>query len=979
MVFSRPDIEPRVGLILVLVLAVGSLFTVRSSQAQYRVWHSLSSPNLGEYGRFGGAVASVGDVGGNDLPDVIVGAAPEAVDGIDQAGRAYVVDGATGDVLYSLRSPNPDSAGLFGSSVAGIGDVDGDSVPDILVGAEGETVEGVKVVGRVYLFSGGDGSHIRTFTPNTPKRYSRFGGSLDGLPDLTDSGTPEVLVGAFIETVSSTAGAGRVYLISAANGAVVDSTESLNPEEYGLFGESVAGVGDVTNDDSTDVLVGAPGETHPDSSEGRAYVFTGATLTHQQTLESKNSTTTGNFGRAVAGVGDVSGDGTADVAVGAPGESVEADSAGRAYIFDVVNDTYLTSMTSPTPTVSGAFGSALDGVGDVDGGPGLLVGAPGDEVDGVSTGRAYLLRGTDGSVFETLSSSDPEYRGDFGIAVAEVADGSGDRSSDLLVGANKETVDDDVQAGRAYTFTDPPTPPSGLTVNRDSLDIDIGWDKVDADDIAEYRVYRDTSQIDSTAGPEDYTAIGSTSGTTSYVDTSTVPEATQYYRVTAVNGAGVESSFSASADLFLYPDEIVADVTQSFGGANEPGDYELVALPGDVNRALAETINGEAGLDWQAYWDDGTSSSFLQKADESDTFDFRPGRGFWVTSTTSWTVETTVPTVSLQGDTATAIPVHDGWNIVSNPFGRDVSWTAVERATGTDLKPLWEFGNTFVQTPTFGSAGKGTAYYFRNDQGLDSLLIPHPGVSQTKKKTGATRTTTPLTVRAHPTGERGTSSIVRIRFADPEVSREGSGKIVAPPGQFSAVSLRIEPEDWNRRGRLAEVRRPTSETGHTFDLQLQNRTSRQIRIDAQGLETVPHGDVALLRPGSGRSYDLREEGGVVLSESRQDSVGLTLAVGTERYVEAEQERLLPVEVSLSAYPNPVREQATISYSLPEKKQVELVLYDVLGRRVEVLAEGRKRPGRHRVEVPTKSLASGVYFGRLRVGQERRVQKITVLK
>jgi TrmH family RNA methyltransferase len=169
-------------------LVVGTLFTVRSSQAQYRVWHSLSSPNSGEYGRFGGAVATVGDVGGNDVPDVIVGAAPEAVEGTDQAGRAYVVDGATGDVLHTLQSPNVEAGGLFGYAVASVGDVDNDGVPDILVGAMGETVDGQAIAGRVYQFSGADGEHIRTITSDTPKKRARFGGSLDGLPDVTGDG-----------------------------------------------------------------------------------------------------------------------------------------------------------------------------------------------------------------------------------------------------------------------------------------------------------------------------------------------------------------------------------------------------------------------------------------------------------------------------------------------------------------------------------------------------------------------------------------------------------------------------------------------------------------------------------------------------------------------------------------------------------------------------------------------------------------------
>jgi hypothetical protein len=124
-------------------------------------------------------------------------------------------------------------------------------------------------------------------------------------------------------------------------------------------------------------------------------------------------------------------------------------------------------------------------------------------------------------------------------------------------------------------------------------------------------------------------------------------------------------------------------------------------------------------------WDDGSEEDFLVEYDGSETFNFRPGRGFWAVSTQDLTVTDTLRTVSLQADTATTVPLHDGWNIISNPFGKPVPWSAVRAANGDQiesgsLQPPFGFEGSFSQRDTLASAETGQAFYFLNDQGLSS-------------------------------------------------------------------------------------------------------------------------------------------------------------------------------------------------------------------------------------------------------------------
>jgi len=111
----------------------------------------------------------------------------------------------------------------------------------------------------------------------------------------------------------------------------------------------------------------------------------------------------------------------------------------------------------------------------------------------------------------------------------------------------------------------------------------------------------------------------------------------------------------------------------------------------------------------------------------------------------------------------------------------------------------------------------------------------------------------------------------------------------------------------------------------------------------------------------------------------EEPAKLKLAVGTEDYVEQEAEKVLPDEVRLTSYPNPMGRQGTVEYALPEAQEVTLKVYDVLGRQVATLAQGRKKAGRHTARLETSRLSSGVYFGRLRSEGKTMTQKITIVR
>ena len=261
-------------------------------------------------GRFGSSVATLGDVNGDDRPDFIVGAR--------NMFKAYVFSGLDFSLLYTLDEQEPGEG--FASAISGIGDLDGDHRPDVLVGARDNNYLGVGT-GRVYAFSGADGSLIGSV--NGDRAESRFGGSLANLGDVNGDQVDDLLVGAPGWMNQQ----GRATVVSGATLAVLLNVDG---ETDSQFGYSVAAAGDVDGDLLPDLLIGAPrAKDDHNRSNGRIYlVSSDGTLIRTEDVWGEHS----EFGKSVAGGFAFDGDGVPDCAAAAPTNGFGA--AAFAYLSD---------------------------------------------------------------------------------------------------------------------------------------------------------------------------------------------------------------------------------------------------------------------------------------------------------------------------------------------------------------------------------------------------------------------------------------------------------------------------------------------------------------------------------------------------------------------------------------------------------------------------------------------------------------------
>jgi hypothetical protein len=442
----------------------------------------------------GYAVSHAGDVNGDGFADLIIG---EPSKGPNKAGASYVVFGTSRGFRAALNASTlngtngfvihgVDAKDFSGSSVSGAGDVNGDGLDDLIIGAPFADLNGENDVGESYVIfgkrsgfsaafqlsslSGTDGFVLNGFHEYDPYYYNdsvRSGSSVSGAGDINGDGFDDLIVGSPGISQSHIVfgkrrGFGSTLNLSSLNGS--NGFAFLGPSFQGLSFESYSGdvvsdVGDINGDGLDDLIIGSPSRVDV-LGYAKSYVVFGSSRGFSSALSYTALTGSNGFslneiydgldeiGHFVSGAGDINGDGINDLIIG----TTEGPyGSGQSHVVFGTSRGFSADFNLYSLTGSNGFiiqgdrnnnpGFSVSGAGDIngDGIDDLIISALKTNKNYVvfGTSRGFdavvpisSLNGSNGFVINGIKA------GDFsGNSLSPAGDVNGDGIDDLIIGA----------------------------------------------------------------------------------------------------------------------------------------------------------------------------------------------------------------------------------------------------------------------------------------------------------------------------------------------------------------------------------------------------------------------------------------------------------------------------------------------------------------------------------------------------------------
>jgi hypothetical protein len=390
--------------------------------------------------RLGTTVSNAGDLNNDGISDIAITSITPSINNVITEGYTYIIFGINNFTSSSFNLSHLNGftgfkiigeviGDKFGYSIASIGDINGDNIDDIVIGAP--DAEGFK--GAAYIIFGSESKFSSVFDVSTLNGTNGFkisglssgdnlGLSVSNIGDLNGDGFNDVVIGSEPTSIGKAyiifgtdQGFANVFDLTNLNGSNGFSVESGVSGDR--LGTNVSSAGDFNNDGFDDVLISA---ILTSSASGQIYVIFGTNQQFSSTFDLQSLDGTNGFqirgastfnllGSSTSNLGDVNGDFIDDLLVGAENrDSNGNDNAGTCYVLfgsseTLFNNFNLSNIDGNNGIIVNGIarhdlaGSVVSKAGDInnDGVNDIFIAAPGADPNGNGSGESYVIYGVD--------------------------------------------------------------------------------------------------------------------------------------------------------------------------------------------------------------------------------------------------------------------------------------------------------------------------------------------------------------------------------------------------------------------------------------------------------------------------------------------------------------------------------------------------------------------------------------------------------
>lgn len=472
------------------------LAQIVSSNQNINAFEGGISRLLNDFDSFGSALTLLGDVNGDGVQDIAVGAPGDQESAEENTGAVWILFMNVDRTVLKYQKISMfegnfggslDTGYAFGSALATLGDLDGDGVAELVVGATGDSATGSQSGAVWILFLNTDGTVKKQHKIDAADAVFEgnialgdfFGSAIASIGDINDDGFEDLAIGAS----GTEAFSGCVWILLLDNNGKPNKAHRITTNERGftgrlnfddLFGSSLTSVGDIDGDGVTELAVGAIGDddggTHRASDFGAVWILfleKDGRVKQEQKISASEGGFGGElvvrdfFGSSLSALANSTSACEAELAVGATGDNDGTDGSGAVWIL-CLNDKGLVTGQQKISAIEGSFvpndgnlrtlqlednfGSAIAPLGDwdQDGVSDLVIGAVGDNSGGLQrSGAIWMLLLDENRAVKAhskINTDEGDFTGQldpfsfFGSAAAAITDFDNNDVVDIAIG-----------------------------------------------------------------------------------------------------------------------------------------------------------------------------------------------------------------------------------------------------------------------------------------------------------------------------------------------------------------------------------------------------------------------------------------------------------------------------------------------------------------------------------------------------------------